>query len=151
MQGLAWLNNTSFMNAIVLFLLAMLAAPVLLAQNKLVVTVEGIRGGEGSVMVGLFGSKQTFLKKATYGKVVSVRGNVIKVTFEDITPGDYGISIIHDANNNGELDTNALGIPREGFAFGNNAMGIFGPPSFDKAKVTVTTDELHQVIRVKYF
>lgn len=139
------------MNAIVLFLLVMLSAPALLGQNKIVVTVEGIRGGEGSVMVGLFGSKQTFLKKATYGKVVSVEGQSIKAIFENISPGDYGISVIHDANNNGELDTNALGIPREGFAFGNNAMGIFGPPSFDKAKVTVTTGELHQVIRVKYF
>lgn len=139
------------MNAIVLFLLAVLSAPVLLAQNKLVVTVEGIRGGKGSVMVGLFANKQAFLKKAIYGRVVSVEGEMIKAIFENIDPGDYGISVIHDANNNGELDTNALGIPREGFAFGNNAMGLFGPPSFDKVKVTITTGELRQVIRVKYF
>ena len=139
------------MNAIVLLLLGVLAAPALYAQNKIVVTVEGIRGGKGSVMVGLFASKGAFLKKATYGKVVTVENNTIKAIFEDIKPGDYGISVIHDANNNGELDTNALGIPREGFAFGNNAMGMFGPPSFDKAKVTVTTGELRQFIRLKYF
>jgi len=78
------------MNAIVLFLLAVLSAPVLLAQNKLVVTVEGIGGGKGSVMVGLFANKQAFLKKAIYGRVVSVEGVVIKAIFENIDPGITG-------------------------------------------------------------
>ena len=43
-----------------------------------------------------------------------------------------------------------VGIPKEGFAFGNNAMGTFGPPTFDKAKITVKKDE-KQVIDLKYF
>jgi uncharacterized protein (DUF2141 family) len=31
---------------------------------------------------------------------------------------------------NGKLDTNRLGIPREGYGFSNDAKGWLGPPSF---------------------
>ena len=44
-----------------------------------------------------------------------------------------------------------VGIPKEGFAFGNNAMGTFGPPSFDKAKVTLKSNTEKQLIEMKYF
>jgi uncharacterized protein (DUF2141 family) len=32
-------------------------------------------------------------------------------------------------------------MPKEGFGFSNNAMGSFGPPGFDKAKVDVQTSQ----------
>src|SRR5688500_17794578 len=100
----------------ILLLLALVSAgPSLFAQNKLIVTIEAIREKKGSVLVGLFSTKDAFLKKATYGKVVPVGDVVTEVVFENIEPGEYGISIIHDLNNNGELDTNTFGIPKEGF------------------------------------
>jgi uncharacterized protein (DUF2141 family) len=41
--------------------------------------------------------------------------------------------LFHDANENGELDTNFLGLPKEAYAFSNNAKVTFGPPKFEKA------------------
>lgn len=139
MKGLLWLC------------VVMITAPPLNGQNKLVVTVEAIREQKGSVMVGLFRTKDDFMKKATYGKVVPANSEKVHVIFENLEPGEYGISIIHDINDNGELDTNAFGIPKEGFGFGNNAMGLFGPPSFEKAKIAINRDEVQHVLRVKYF
>jgi uncharacterized protein (DUF2141 family) len=139
-----------FMTGILLFLMAFTSDPNQ-GQNQLIVTVESINEEKGSIRVGLFRTKDEFLKKATYGKVVPVRGKAVKVIFDDLDPGSYGISIIHDLNDNGELDTNALGIPKEGFGFGNNAMGMFGPPSFDKASVTIDHGLVHQVLRMRYF
>ena len=138
------------MIATFLFLLVLLTNPAQ-GRNQLIVTVESISEKKGSIRVGLFRTKEEFLKKATYGKVVPVQGHAVKVIFYNVEPGDYGISIIHDLNDNGELDTNALGIPKEGFAFGNNAMGILGPPSFDKAKVSIEEGVVQQVLRVRYF
>jgi hypothetical protein len=34
-------------------------------------------------------------------------------------------------NSNGKLDTNFVGIPREGVGASNDAKGHFGPPKFD--------------------
>jgi uncharacterized protein (DUF2141 family) len=35
------------------------------------------------------------------------------------------------------LNTNLFGIPTEGFAFSNNAMGSFGPPSYESCTFVV--------------
>jgi uncharacterized protein (DUF2141 family) len=114
------------------------------------VTVRNIKEAKGTIRVGLFTSEKDFLKKAAEGKVVKANAKEITVVFENLKSGDYAVSVIHDENENGELDSNMVGIPREGFAFGNNAMGAFGPPSFDKAKVSLTKNE-KQVVELKYF
>jgi uncharacterized protein (DUF2141 family) len=117
-------------------------------SNSLEVTVKNIKGKKGSILIGIF-KEQDFLKKASYGKIVKPEGAEVTVVFTDIPAGDYAVSVIHDENGNGTLDTNALGIPKEGFAFGNNAMGNFGPPEFSKAKITFNGTP--QVINLKYF
>jgi uncharacterized protein (DUF2141 family) len=121
------------------------------AQSKLEVTVTNIKAEKGTIRVGLFTNENDFLKKASEGKVVKAVGKEITVVFENLKPGDYAVSVIHDENENGELDSNMIGIPKEGFAFGNNAMGNFGPPSFDKAKITLKHGSDKQVISLKYF
>lgn len=120
------------------------------AQGKIEVTVKNIRSVNGQILVGLFSNEDDFLKKPVQGKEVKVTGTDMVVVFNGLPAGDYALSIVHDENENGEMDTNMIGIPKEGFAFGNNSMGTFGPPSFDKAKVTITTKEEKQVITMKY-
>jgi uncharacterized protein (DUF2141 family) len=100
--------------------------------------------------VGLFITERDFLKNAVEGKVVKASGKEVTVVFEELKPGAYAIGVIHDENENGELDSNMIGILREGFAFGNNAMGTSGPPLFDEAKVVLQKNE-KQVIALKYF
>ena len=53
--------------------------------------------------------------------------------FEEISPGTYALSIIHDENMNGRLDTNWLGIPNEGYAFSNDVKVFLAAPSFSVA------------------
>jgi uncharacterized protein (DUF2141 family) len=121
------------------------------AQSTIEVTIKNIKEQKGSIRVGLFSNADDFLKKAIEGKVVKANASEVKVVFENLKHGDYAVSVIHDENENGELDTNAIGMPKEGFAFGNNAMAMFGPPSFDKAKVNVNTAPVKQLIELKYF
>ena len=115
------------------------------------INVNNIKSGKGSIRLGLFTTKEDFLKNAVARKVLKPEGKEITVIFENLPPGDYALSVIHDENDNGELDSNKLGIPKEGFAFGNNAFGSFGPPSFEKAKIMVTDQPVKQVITLKYF
>jgi uncharacterized protein (DUF2141 family) len=121
------------------------------AQEMLSIEVTNIKNTSGNIMVGLFNNEETFLKDAVIGQTMKARDEKIVVTFKNIPKGEYAISIIHDENGNGELDSNMLGIPKEGFAFGNNAMGTFGPPPFEKAKVNLNGEPVKQVIKLKYF
>ena len=117
---------------------------------SLEVKVNNIKSQTGTIRVGLFTNEKDFLKNAVMGKVVKPDGNEIVVVFENLVPGDYALSVIHDENENGKLDSNGLGIPIEGFAFGNNAMGAFGPPSFAKARMKIEGKDVSCIIKLKY-
>ncbi len=129
---------------------ALFLTNLLMAQSSIEVKVTNIKENKGNIRVGLFTSEKDFLKNAVDGKVVKVDGKEVTVVFTNLKAGDYAVSVIHDENSNGELDSNAFGMPKEGFAFGNNAMGMFGPPSFDKAKISLNGDSQKQEIKLKY-
>jgi uncharacterized protein (DUF2141 family) len=57
----------------------------------------------------------------------------LKIVIQDLPAGNYAIASYHDENGNGKLDTNALGMPEEGYGFSNDARGTFGPPKFSEA------------------
>lgn len=120
------------------------------AQTKLTVTIDKIKdGGKGSIRVGIFDSEDGFLKKPIDGRVVKANGEHVTVVFDKLKPGTYAVSVIHDENDNSELDTKALGIPKEGVGFSNNVMGKFGPPSFEQASINLA-DEKALNIDLKY-
>jgi len=114
------------------------------------VIVKNIKNPKGSIRIGLFTNEKDFMKTPVQGKIVKATGTEVTVIFENLPAGDYAVSVIHDENENGELDSNKMGIPKEGFAFGNNAMGSFGPPSFDKAKITLNGKNIVQTVSLKY-
>ncbi|MNT83012.1 hypothetical protein D3C72_2228260 [compost metagenome] len=48
--------------------------------------------------------------------------------------------VYHDENNNGKLDKNFIGMPKEPVACSNNAKGFMGPPKYEDAKFIITAD-----------
>lgn len=86
-------------------------------------------------MIAIYDSEESFLsEEIVAGAKVECTKALCQAEFQNMPFGEYAISIYYDENNNGELDTNWLGIPKEAYAFSNNAKGRFGPPSFDDAK-----------------
>lgn len=151
---LAWLRFLMFpgMRDLVLSgMLLFLVTSAALSQGRLEVTIAGIKEVQGSVRVGLFQDPKNFPGKAVEGKVVPVTRDSTVVAFEGLPPGTYALSVIHDKNDNGKLDTNIIGIPKEGFGFGNDAMGLFGPPSFEKASIAIGTQPVTHVITLRHF
>ena len=67
----------------------------------------------------------------------------------NIAPGNYALSIIHDENGNGRLDT-FVGIPREGFGFSRNPAIRMGPPRFAETVFTMAGNRVNLVVTVKY-
>ncbi len=65
--------------------------------------------------------------------VLKIRETQARCDFEDIPPGTYALAVIHDENMNGKLDTNWLGVPKEGYGFSNDVKAVRGAPSFSDA------------------
>jgi uncharacterized protein (DUF2141 family) len=120
------------------------------AQQTLTVQITNVKNDKGQVAVALYNSEKDFMKTRYQGKAARAVKGMVEIVFENIPAGTYALGVIHDANGNNKLDTNILGIPKEGFGFSNNAMGTFGPPSFEKAKVEVRSNKSVS-ISMKYF
>lgn len=99
--------------------------------SDLVATIE--TGSAGNATVCLWSNKTDFpncQKGKSFKKlVVPVKQGRTQVRFEAVPEGNYAISIALDANANGKIDTNLIGIPREPFGV-SGARSVFGRPSY---------------------
>lgn len=104
-------------------------------DNKatLVVKVSNLGDMQGQLMVGIFDSQDNFLEKPIIGKTAKATAEGQEVIFEDVPFGVYAVSVIHDENENSELDTFIV-VPTEPYGFSNNVMDNMGPPSFEQAQ-----------------
>ena len=110
--------------------------PQLSAQSALEVTVNNIASAKGKVMLALFKQDNGFPGNPKNAYLLhncrAAKGS-IKLVFENIPAGTYALAIFHDADSNGKLDTNVLGIPKEDYGFSNNARPAFRAPTFKEA------------------
>lgn len=116
------------------------------------VKVSNPQSENGQIYLALYNSEEDFMDidKASLKVIKPVSSFKNGVNLKVSTNSEYAVVIFHDENNNGELDTNTLGIPKEGYAFSNNAMGMFGPPSFDKASFQCNSGVCSQVLELNY-
>lgn len=103
----------------------------------LTVRVEDVRSAQGSIMVAVYDSADGFLKRPAKAARAAAAAGVVDVVIKDLPAGEYGIALFHDANGNGKMDSNPMGIPSEDHAFSNNARGNMGPPKFEQVKFSL--------------
>jgi uncharacterized protein (DUF2141 family) len=97
------------------------------SQLKLEVEVSGLRNDKGNVMIQLFDSTE----KVLVSQLNTIKDNKSDFIF-DVPAGKYALRYYHDENMNGEMETNIVGKPTEGYGFSNDVTGKFGPPPFQK-------------------
>jgi len=110
--------------------------------HVLKITVNNFKNIKGKLQVCLTDKKEDFLKQCDYAKTVAVTNNTISLKIANIKTGVYSVSLFHDENNNGVLDTKGLfGIPSEPYGFSNNPRTTFGPPSFENCTFLIDGDK----------
>ena len=100
---------------------------------ELKVNIGEIAPASGQVLYAVFETADAWLDRPVAGGTLKVHATGTAAFEVDLPPGTYAIALIHDENSNGELDTNALGLPTEAFGFSNQARARFGPPQFERA------------------
>lgn len=118
-----------------------LPPPVL---STLVVSIQGLPAVSGTVVALLFPSDQGFPAKeakAAQRQAVKVVSATAEIKFPNLTAGTYAVTVYHDINDNGKLDTNWIGIPKEPVGVSNNPRPRMGPPRFVDASFSVTDSE----------
>lgn len=101
---------------------------------NITVKISGLKNSNGQLLVGLYNSEVDFLEKGFKSLIQEISNKTGTVIFYNIPEGTYAVSFVHDENNNGEIDTNFIGIPKEDYGCSNNAKGTMGPPKWEDAK-----------------
>ena len=120
---------------------------------EIVINISGLRSDNGKCLLYLYNNKKGFPNDA--GKAInSANGSILNgkstIVLNDIPNGEYAIGVIHDENDNGKMDTNFLGMPKEGVGVSNNAKGHFGSPSYEDSKFQLNRKSLIMTITIKY-
>ena len=129
-----------------------LLAPAFASAADLVVRVEGARSAEGDIRVAVHRRAEGVDFPDSAGIVKTAMrpaGETGDLVLAGLPPGDYAIAAFHDEDRNGDLNTNLLGMPTEGYGFSNEARGTFGPPGFDAAAFTIKAGEDRPAVTVK--
>jgi len=117
------------MKNLIVFLILWLFAPMMIVgQISLTVEIGQLRNNNGKLLLELNNDKEAVIKG--FSETITDGKCILVIT--ELKPGKYAFKYFHDEDNDEKINTNFMGIPKEGYGFSNNAKGTFGPPSFDK-------------------
>lgn len=112
------------------------------ADGTLTVKITNIQNTKGQIGCSLFASEEGFPSEPDKAKAqmfVRHDGKTATCTFKDVTPGSYAVSVMHDENKDGELETSMVGRPQEPWGVSNDVPAErFGPPKYDRATFKYT-------------
>ncbi len=108
------------------------------------VELRGIQSAEGQALVALhreapgadFPSDASIVANAA----APAATDGVVVVLRELPAGEHAVAAFHDANGDGELNANFVGMPTECYGFSNDARGFMGPPSFDDAAFSLDAD-----------
>ncbi|WP_404479472.1 DUF2141 domain-containing protein [Novosphingobium sp. BL-52-GroH] len=122
------------------------------AATSVTATVTDLRSSKGQVLACLTTRADAFPdceKDPLAHKLKVPAAPEVHLDFGTVPAGHYAVSLVHDENGNGKLDTRLM-IPREGYGFSRDAPVRMGPPRFERAAFAVEGETVRLTIRMRY-
>ena len=125
--------------------LLLLAAPAVAdGPGHLVVEVGKLRNLRGHLACLLFKSADGFPDQPSkaYARVsLTPEGNDVRCVFKGLPAGTYAVSVLHDEDKSGDMNTNFVGLPTEGYGASNNKLPALSPPDFEDSTFSLAEGE----------
>ena len=128
----------------------------MLPSGSLTVEVAGLKNTAGQVCFSLFESSEGFpqseeaviarqcvaastatTESSTSADAPDAIAGHLSVVFEGLESGTYAVSVLHDENEDSQINTGLFGVPTEGFGFSRNPTIRTSAPAFREAAVFV--------------
>lgn len=122
-----------------------------MGQGEISVTVEKVKSDKGDVYVNLYSSDDGFpseWSKAFRQEKMKAEKGDLKFSFKDLPFGFYAISVGHDENGNGDLDSNFIGFPKEPVGASNQTS--FGKPNFNRSKFELNQSNMKEELKIQF-
>tara|TARA_A100001015_G_scaffold253675_1_gene294024 strand:+ start:6646 stop:7065 length:420 start_codon:yes stop_codon:yes gene_type:complete len=119
--------------------------------GDLFIHVIGVKKNKGVLRVALFQENQSKkfpdqVKFAYKRQQTTAHKDGVKLTFRDLPPGYYAAAVFHDKNNNGKLDKNFFGMPKEKYGFsGGENNNRRRAAKFDEARFSIAENDIKHI------
>ncbi|MDA3839351.1 MAG: DUF2141 domain-containing protein [Candidatus Delongbacteria bacterium] len=117
------------------------------------ITVNSFKSNSGVARLLIFNNDEGFpgeMELAIVKAVTTIENSI--ATFDLIVPsGEHAVVILHDENNNNEIDTAWYGKPIEGFGVSNDPKSSFGPPDYEDSTIIFIEEKKNFIITMRYF
>lgn len=126
--------------------------------QSLKVNLSGLLSEKGQLVISIYNNKKHWLSdkpnEIFLHKIIPLKGQIVDSAIQftiEVPEGEYAIYLFQDKDNNNELKSNWIGIPKEPVGTSNNAKGSMGPPKYKDALFIVTTQPHIQDINLANF
>jgi uncharacterized protein (DUF2141 family) len=129
--------------------IASLSSPAV--ASEITVNVTGLAKKGGEIGCGLHSAASDFPSGDQAEKTVWVKpsGNQALCRFSNVAPGTYAVAVIHDLNGNRTADTNAIGLPTEGWGVSQNVRPALRAPRFKEAAFKLGSAPVEIGVQIK--
>lgn len=114
-------------------------------------TVQGIKSAKGVIRLAICPPNAGFpdcKTKEVRAASLPIANGAARIVLDGLAPGSYAVSVFHDANANGKLDT-FVGIPKEGYGFSRNPPFRPRAPTFAEAQIDLASNT-STIIKLRY-
>ena len=117
---------------------------------QLTTTITNIKEIKGRIEFGIYDDPEVFLSETEQYKLVFIPvDSIIAIIIIDSLPkGTYAISLMHDLNSDGEMESNFFHIPKEPYGFSNNHRPLFSKPDFEDCQFFYNGESLELTIEL---
>jgi len=133
--------------------LLILATATKLQAAELTVNIEGIQSNSGNVIVRIYSGKEKWLEDEGQVALAEISladwtaGNTVTTTLE-LEAREYAVSAYQDEDEDGELDSSFIGIPKEPAGMSNKPKARMGPPKYEDAAFDLPEEGLSIVVEL---
>ena len=118
------------------------------------IEINNLRNSNGSIIVSIFKDQKGFDNEIPYvkksvAKSSNMKNGVFRTQFS-LPTDSYGIAIVDDEYDSGEMNYNFIGMPKEGFGFSNFYLTVLTKPKFSDFSFNLSEQTGTIKIRVKY-
>ena len=120
-------------------------------MGELKVNLSNLQSTKGQVLLAIYDSADSYMHtdRAVALKSIELKNvQPVDVVFSGLKPGVYAVTVVHDLNKNGKIDTNMFGVPTEPYGFSNNKRPKFRSASWDESKFSLDPNKTNISIRL---
>ncbi|MCY3857777.1 MAG: DUF2141 domain-containing protein [Gammaproteobacteria bacterium] len=115
------------------FLLVLIAATSSLAA-ELTIKIKNVKHDDSTIYIAIFVNEENWPDGEPFRALSTPAEADVTTVNVEIPEGTYAVSVYQDINGNGQMDYNALRMPKEPWGVSNDAPARFGPPKWKRMK-----------------